>query len=146
MQYRCAECSRLIKGPGPFEKPQKHYYCDECRQRLVEQLIVRDAACRREVEEIRTELAEVTRDHVRLEEERSTKNVLVLEGIGEMAEAVSQPIKVVEISDDDVLTRAFSWIFSFDYKGTHYFAYGSKNRDEDVEIAKEWEETHGTFY
>ena len=144
MQYRCADCQKLIKGPKPGEPKHKHYYCDECRKRIVEQLIVRDAACRRELKEIRRELEDVTRGNARTEEEKS--NVLVFGGIGEMAKAVRQEVKVAEMSDEDILARAFKWIFSFEYKGTYYFTYGSEKQPEDVEIVKEWEAKHGTFY
>lgn len=144
MQYRCADCQKLIKGPKPGEPKHKHYYCDECLPKVIRQLMTMDAACRNQIIEIRNELADITGNKARLELPEERKKVLVCDGIDIMAKALGKEVKVAEMNDNP--NSPFYWEFSFENRGIYYHQFGSPSYPPDKAIAERWEARHGTFY
>jgi len=137
MQYRCDNCGRLTKGPGVTEAPRKRYYCPECEKKIATQLLLQEAACRREMTKIWDELADATGRKIRIGMCVPAKQVLVYSGMVELAKLLGEEITVIEDHD--------GYWFQIWHEQVEYAYLCKGSLEEDWKVIKEWEKKHETF-
>ena len=134
MKYKCMNCGKTV-----YNAPEERSYCDECRDNMLRLIFKQDAACRRELGQLKKRIKEVSDNHIRTEN-HGPDQVLVFEGMEEIARLLGENIKVAETGKAQK-----TWLLYFDHDGVNFHTFGTEHDPEVLAIIRKWEEKHGTF-
>lgn len=138
MQYRCDACGKLIKKPDPTEPPRERYFCKTCEEKRLAILLDQDAKCRHELSRIWADVSEIAGGKVHIGMCVSINEVLVTDGIGNLAKILGEEITVVERGDE-------FYDFYFWHDGVRYEHVCAGYLEEDKAIIEKWRKNHETF-
>lgn len=149
----CSVCGKRIKGPY-WETGRQEVFCESCKDN-------------RERRILETTLGEFQK-HIcggvaalhDLRDENCSSEILidyhsdyeVLRGIKKVAELLGEPILVAENEKPDYYpqdewdARGWKWVFWVWHDGVRFEQTGYADREQDVAIAKKWEEDHAEIH
>lgn len=148
----CSVCGKRIKGPS-WEDSKQATYCESCKdnkeRRILENMIeFQKYIC-----------GGVAALHDLCDEKYSHEitvdyhpHFTVFRCIDKVAELLGEPIQVAEnekpasYTDEEWDHHGWKWVFWVWHDGVRFEQTGYADREEDVAIAKKWEEDHAEIH
>ena len=143
MKFKCEICGKVI-DPAHVREKAPVTLCPECTEEEVRRVVREMDEHRKEIIEIQRWISDMTGKTIAIGSSIPVTEVLVYDGMKELAEALGEEIQVIE-RDDEEENSTFCWTFQFYHNGICYHTYGRAESEEDRAIAEEWEAKHETF-
>ena len=143
MQYRCASCGKLIKGPGPYEPARTRYYCPVCEDKVATVILNQEAAFRREIARFWDDLRDATGNKIWIGSAVPIKQVLVYSGMVKLAKLFGEEIIVAEEEMKSEWDK--EWSFMIWHNQIQYVYFTRGDNPEDAKVIREWRKNHETF-
>ena len=140
MKHKCEVCGKVIQ-PEQLVEGAPIMMCPACTEEEVRRVIREMEDHRREIIDIQRWLYDITGKAIILGSSIPVTEVMVYDGMKELAETLGEEITVIEMDDDN----AFDWEFLFDHDGILYHTYGRATDRGDREIAEAWAAKHSEF-
>ena len=144
MKFKCEICGKVI-DPAHVREKAPVTLCPECTEEEIRRVIRELDEHRKEIIEIQRWISDMTGKTIAIGSSIPVTDVLVYDGMKELADALGEEIQVIEADDEEEKISTFSWTFQFFHNGICYHTYGRRNDSRDRAIAEEWAAKHEMF-